>query len=217
MGLMDCALSDAPVTPRRARLLLVAQAAAARLGLTMEGRAVGKGVVLGEAAAALGPRGAMRFAAAWLARSGTWNPANTALLHAALGADGAAEAAARAAVARAAREVEILARLPVQPPPAGYLVALLARLLAPGSAEDAAGPCAAAALPLPVQADLLYAVAQQPRLREAPGAGAALDALVPVLLRGLLAQEAPAPKVTVRALTAVAWLRERHGYTPDAE
>jgi hypothetical protein len=117
---------------RSARLFLALQAAGARLGLVMPGRATGPGLLLGQCACALGPRDAMALAWAWTTRGGAWNADNTALLHEALDASGASTVAAAASPVRAALELELLAGLAVQPPPAAYLASLL-EVLAGGS------------------------------------------------------------------------------------
>jgi hypothetical protein len=171
---------------------------------------------------ALDARGAMALLYAWRARNGTVTADNAALLYAALEGEGAAADARRACPMRAAREVALLANLPLQPPPATYLAALLAALAAPGTDAAGAGPegpsaaaqPAALSLSKSTQVELLGALAAQHCWGGAVVRFEDWGRLVSALLSGLLADKWMRPGDLERVLFALKRLRFGYAYSP---
>jgi len=215
LALIDTATSacqSQPVKDKRiARLLLVLQLAAAGVGMQFFTHAdklppVGPRQLLGECARALPPHDAFGLVWAWRRRNGGWSRHNTELLYEGLAVAPPPTVRGRS-VFRAVLEVELLASLPLQPPPVKYLEALLNGLAA--SAEDGSLDL----LPAPRRVELLLAVGEQRAWSSLLQELESWPRLMTALVKLPLVEKRAKPGQLLRSLLALMMLRFRYDYS----
>jgi hypothetical protein len=145
----------APAGARAARLALVMQTAAARIGLRWQRGSRNVLPTLGEYAALLSPRDCMGLVWAWSQRNGAWSWQGVAGIYQSLSA--ASSPMHPMSLPRAAVEVDLLAALPVQPPPPGYMDRLIGTLAA--VADSSEGSVGMSSLSRSRQVSILAALA----------------------------------------------------------